>query len=204
MKKLLFLIFFIYVLKIKNEKIQINRNIKNEGFHRTLETIYSINFKIKKNCKLIIKETISSKMYIDQDEIKNMIKFHESKNLTSKQFTYKLIGGDISVETPSWKSKNYTLIITRNLNQPNGIVEIPIHFRYNKAVLKKQYTIVRIKKPKIIVKCGKKVVIDDFIGNILKIKIPNGRLEDKNNVNFYTIFISLFSTFIIFLFIFKF
>ncbi|XP_065065518.1 phosphatidylinositol-glycan biosynthesis class X protein-like isoform X2 [Rhopilema esculentum] len=99
------------------------QDLAGNGFHRNIWYHWVVQNAENKSCTFMIKQRIPAHMYIDMDEIKNLMVYSGSMVLADYHF---------NTEKPTYESDNHIVTIYPNKKSmsSNFTISMPVHLRY--------------------------------------------------------------------------
>ncbi|KAK6187585.1 hypothetical protein SNE40_005578 [Patella caerulea] len=142
------MLFLQLLIPVKSKSVEITRTLKQEGFHRDLETVLS--FKLEKeivekltwSCQLLLVENLPSGVYVDVDQLSSL-----PDNIQV------LVDSDVDIEAPEYASPPLLVYIFTNLTSDRSSITLPVHVRYHRPSNVSEYAQILIENPKIYSTC---------------------------------------------------
>lgn len=133
-----------------NLQVSISQKVENEGFHREINwLIESLDLNHEEwshsNCQIALRLNIPSEMFVNPDEIGEL-------NRTGQISAY--IEGYVNVETPAHESNEHRLYVFLRGHDIRKIsVRVPIHLRYQRAVIAGGFGKINLSRPSLVARC---------------------------------------------------
>ncbi|KAK4873789.1 hypothetical protein RN001_013149 [Aquatica leii] len=154
-------------LECLNLQLSVSQKVENEGFHRNINwLIESTNFDNENwrtsNCEIALQLDVPPEMFVNPDEILNL-------NRTGQISAY--IDGSINVEAPAHESTEHKVYIYLKSNSIGKVsVELPVHLRYQRAVIGGGFGKINLSKPSLLVLCP--IAGRELCGDYSKVTAP--------------------------------
>ncbi|KAF2892880.1 hypothetical protein ILUMI_13297 [Ignelater luminosus] len=136
-----------------NLKFSISQNVENEGFHREINWLIesldldnedwsNLNNSL---CKVSLQLHLPSGIFVSPDQISELIRQGQISAY---------IDGHVNVETPAHESEGHTVYVyIASNNLEKVVVQLPIHLRYQRAVISGGFGKVNLPRPSLLVYC---------------------------------------------------
>ncbi|KAK5641843.1 hypothetical protein RI129_010390 [Pyrocoelia pectoralis] len=133
-----------------NLQVSISQKVENEGFHREINwLIESLELSDEQwthsNCEIGLHLDVPPEMFVNPDEISEL-------NRTGQISAY--IDGYVNVESPAYESNEHKLyIFLRDRDIRKILVRLPVHLRYQRAVIAGGFGKINLSKPSLVARC---------------------------------------------------
>lgn len=144
-------------------QLSISQKIANEGFHREINWLIESYFEESShfNCNVSLQLEVPPEMFVNPDQISDLMRANQ---------IVAFIEGIVNIETPTHESEGHTVYVFLPERIEKVLVQLPIHLRYQRAVIAGGFGKVNLPRPSLLVYCPQNTL--QICGEHEKVKAP--------------------------------